>query len=639
MTFCKYCGTPNSTGTRVCTNCGKQLLPDEEISPLPVEQASTETSVADEDEDTGKRPVVKPARRSTTPEESTIATVSEPTERVRPPEPTVRIQPSTPQVENVVAPTGKLPVGNRQQANEDVPTSRLEAEQPAQEPYGPVIAGQQQGNGDVTPQFGLTPPYTPPVVDQPQAGAYYPQQGTPSYPGYTPVPGAYPTPSGAYYPPVGGYQTPLPPQEPNRALKKLAEPFPLWTILAGIVAIIAVLIVLHLTGSDWANGAAHASIFAVVCGLILAVLLVLRTIGGMARRAKPYIASIVAIVLLFVYAGGAIVVQPTLHVAQGHTLESQQQWTNALIEYQLGGEHQPASENLARTYVEWGESLNKQQQYQNALGKYDIVLNDFSTVTDQVNKARQDKVSALISWGQQDMQQQDYSGAMQHFDDTLSLLYCYQSCQDQVKPLDATAYYNQGENYLSNKQYSTAVSTFQAIQTRFPDSPEAHKAHPELAKGLYGEGLQEKAASCQSAISTYQELAKNYKDTPEGTKARTALAAPQSVTGHFAKGVPGNGYISQASLIQGLQANVDSTTFFNMLASAPVVTIASNGNFMFNNIAQGKYALVWGTTGPDGSQHFVIYHPHNSNTPVYQANVGPLCPFDFGSIYEPIPTN
>jgi len=52
---------------------------------------------------------------------------------------------------------------------------------------------------------------------------------------------------------------------------------------------------------------------------------------------------------------------------------------------------------------------------------------------------------------------------------------------------------------------------------------------------------------------------------------------------------------------------------------------------------QGTYDLAWGTTNNNsGSESFTFYY-RSDGSPAYVANVGPLCPYDFGNIKQNIP--
>src|SRR5260370_106495 len=51
-----------------------------------------------------------------------------------------------------------------------------------------------------------------------------------------------------------------PPVAPEPWYKKMAKPLPVWAFLSIIVAAVALLVVLQLTGSDWAAGAMHLAI-------------------------------------------------------------------------------------------------------------------------------------------------------------------------------------------------------------------------------------------------------------------------------------------------------------------------------------------------------------------------------------------
>src|SRR5216110_1280294 len=172
--------------------------------------------------------------------------------------------------------------------------------------------------------------------------------GTPqplTNPGPSPYPlgGTWQNPPGGTWqnPPPGmwsGYQQPVS-TRPPKPLSRLARPLPLWALLGGIVLIIGLLVALHLTGSDWGQGAANASRAAVYIGIILVVVLILRSLNwqnssGMASslnptRVRQYIVSLLCIIVIFVYSGVSQALVPTLHIAQGRSQEGQRQWQTA----------------------------------------------------------------------------------------------------------------------------------------------------------------------------------------------------------------------------------------------------------------------------------------------------------------------
>jgi hypothetical protein len=208
-----------------------------------------------------------------------------------------------------------------------------------------------------------------------------------------------------------------------------------------------------------------------------------------------------------------------------------------------------------------------------------------------------------------------------------------------VDGLDATAYYDLAEFELSTQNYTDAATNFGTVLSLFPNSPEATKQHGDYAQALYGEGQAQLTSVCSLAIPTYQQLVAQFADTPQGQQAAAALKAPQPVKGRFIGVVPHSSSLMDiAALMKGLYANIPTTPFYTILAASPQVVINSDGTFAFKPVPQGTYDLAWGTNNTaDGSQSFVFYSNRADNSLSYVAKVGPLCPYDFGSILEDIP--
>src|SRR5262249_35358244 len=149
--------------------------------------------------------------------------------------------------------------------------------------------------------------------------------------------------------------------------------------------------------------------------------------------------------------------QNSLHMAQGRYLENQQSWAAAIAAYQAGGERSSVALDVARTYNEWGEAQSKQQQYQGAVTSFSVVIMHYQNVTAEFNRAKADIVAAYFGWGDQASQQQDYAGATAHYDALLSLVFCnVNSCTEQARVRDATAYYHLAELLLARQQYAQA---------------------------------------------------------------------------------------------------------------------------------------------------------------------------------------
>jgi hypothetical protein len=454
--------------------------------------------------------------------------------------------------------------------------------------------------------------YVPTVQDLPIAGSFPQSQGTP--------------PSNVQQP----------------WYKRLSKPMPIWALIGSILLVVLVLVVLQLTGSDWAAGAMRVGIVAGILALLILLITVVRMLLGMAAKSNPtrliqlISAGLVILLLSFLCLVG-LTQQSAIHSLQGHSWEGQQQWQSAINQYQLAGEGAPTSENIARVYNLWGEQFTSQQHYVDALAKYNIVLMYYGSASAGVARAQSDTVAAYLAWGHQASQQHDYTAATNHYDALLHLSYCAATCQSQANALDATAYYNLAESQLVAKNYSDAVNNFHIVVSRFASSPEAHNLHGDYAKALFGQGKQQLNTVCSSAIPTYQQLSTQFGDTPEGKQATGALRANQPVKGHFISSVPNDPSLTPiATIIHGLNNKLPDSQFYQLLSTAPTTQIQSNGSFSFKPLSQGTYDLAWGTNRTTGSQNFQFaYKPDGSS--YYVANIGPLCPYDFGDLNETIP--
>lgn len=443
-------------------------------------------------------------------------------------------------------------------------------------------------------------------------------------------------------PPTPPYGTPPAPR--SSRFQALAKPMPLLVLLCTLVLVAGIFIILFFTGSDWAAGAMHLAFGAGSIALLIVLATIARLFAGMASRTNPkrvrqFINTGIAFLLLLLLSLTGFTQQGTIHSLQAHSFEGQQQWQSAINEYRLAGERAPVSDNIARVYNEWGEQFAGQQRYQEAFVKFDTILNAFGSPADQVNRAQMDEINAYIGWAKQAMDAKSYSDATTRYNELLQKSYCQTSCKAQVDRLDATAYYDLAEAELSTKNYTDAATNFDTILTTFPNTPEATKLHADYAQALYGEGQGQLTSVCSSAIPTYQQLASQFADTPQGQQAAAALKAPQPVKGRFIGVVPhSSSLVDIVALMKGLYANIPNTPFYNILASSPQVTINSDGTFAFKPVPQGNYDLAWGTNNTaDGSQSYTFYTNRTDNSITYLAKVGPLCPYDFGSIPEDIP--
>jgi tetratricopeptide (TPR) repeat protein len=497
---------------------------------------------------------------------------------------------------------------------------------PAANPWPIDIEDQEPGQfSDPNPNYGYQPLYSPqtPAYNQPMFNqAAFNDQSQPMQPMY---------------------------QDQQREEIELAKspgrwarPFPRWALLTSAIGILVLLIVLHLTGSDWAMGALHAAYAALVIGIFLLLLFVVRLVDGLASplnttRGWQIATSILALLLLFLYSGALQFTQPNIHTLQARYLESHQQWQTAINEYQFSGEKAPNGADIARTYASWGLALNGSHQYNEALTKFAVVIDQFNAVQSQLQRAHEGKIAALLALGEQELQNKDYTDATDHFATILGLSYCNQTCTAKVDPLAASAYYNQGETALGQKKYTDSVDAFNTVLTQFSSAPEAKRLHKDMAKALLGQGQSELSTACSSAIPTYQQLANAYSDTAQGRTAKAALNEPQNVEGTFANNDP-SATFDQIGLTQGLNGSMTQDQVFNAWYNARQTTIQSDGSFVFHNVPQGDYDLIWYTS--DGTMEIAGFlYQQGTNKPIYTAHVGPLCPANVGTISNSTSTN
>jgi tetratricopeptide (TPR) repeat protein len=539
-----------------------------------------------------------------------------------------------------LARTGSYPTHGEPAAESDAPTVPELPGVPAAPQYPPA------------PQQYLTPPGQPPAGSPGQPSGPYSGPYPGPYPGQPPYP--YPAPdtqprydyqyeaqgSQPLYGQLAVLGAQVPPRrEPPQWLRSLARPFPIWITLVAILVTLAVFGGLALLGNDWAQSALFIGLAAGAVFLFVATLTIVRSIGGMGgaqntHRLRQYVSSGLALFLLLGLFGASFVLQTPLHRAQAASFEGQKQWQLALTEYRQAGETAPASNDLARVYNEWAEQSTAQGEYSAAIDFFSSVLKTYPGATSQVARAKTGIVATYIAWGKAALDSKDYQSATQRLDILLALDYCDSGCQTTAGAADATAYYNLAEAALATQAYDVAVDKFHSLVTRFPSSPEAPQAHADLAKSLLGLGQKQRTGVCSQAIPTYQELSTKFADTPEGQAATAELAQPQPVIGRFTKAIPGGAY---AILAKGMYHNMPHNEFISKVSyPAPRVHVNADGSFRFNAIAQGTWDLVWATVNANGENYIFAYRSSDGLS-YFQAQVGPLCAYDLGSIDEDFP--
>lgn len=449
--------------------------------------------------------------------------------------------------------------------------------------------------------------------------------------------------------PLGNVYPGVPPQrasvqpgqdlsDPLAGVNALVRPLPWRTSLPGLAAGALLLLALVFLNPDWATGATVSGLVAVIFALLLLIAAGVRVALGLLARSNPrrrsqVITTTLLVLCLFFFSGLGMSQQTSLHSVQARFLESQQSWQAAISEYQAAGETAPASQNLARAYVEWGESLSRQRQYADAVNRFTTALSQYTRATGVFSRARGDLVAAYLAWATDASRRQDYAGGVAHYDALLASGYCVAACQAQAQVQDATTYDQLAEQQLGAQQYARAVAAFRALTTRFPTAPEAGRVHADYSRALWGLGQQQLGASCADAVVTYQQLAQQFADTAQGQQAATALQQPIQARGRFTQYVPGAPDHPTAFLVQGLVVGIHQYQFPPLLRTAPTTQIHADGTFTFTSVPPGTYELVWSS---DGTLHF--YYAFSGNQVLYMARVGPLCAYDFGNVDQAIPS-
>jgi tetratricopeptide (TPR) repeat protein len=382
-------------------------------------------------------------------------------------------------------------------------------------------------------------------------------------------------------------------------------PLPRWFTIGAAALVVLGLLLVWLTGSDWANGAVRAGIAALVVGAIVLGAFLFRLSQG--HRATRTVSLAVASVLLLIILGTAgITLQGPIHAAQANVLEGQQKFASAVSEFKAAND----TIGVARTYNDWGEFLLKQGTFSvpddptqtatdGALAKFNFVLDQHNGFTksedaniqDQVARAKQGLVNTALAWGDTHLNNSDYQGAVDRF-----------------------------KIVLDQKNIYGAVSSFVQLHK------EAAKAYLGLGQQLITSGTA--AGDCTDAVQTYQILVKDFSDTSQGQQAATDLKKPQSVTGLIivrSKGTPASGaklFLSARWQLSGgfFQASDDLST-----------TSDSSGHFTFQNVTPGDTKYLISYIGTSGGEEITVV---GGNQPANVVQVQPLCPTDAGTVAQ-----
>jgi hypothetical protein len=387
---------------------------------------------------------------------------------------------------------------------------------------------------------------------------------------------------------------------------------------------------LTISGHDWADMALRPGVAAIVVAGCAATAWLVRWSMG-AQVPTGSILRPLAITLIGVLALGgstAVIAQPRIHQAQGNFLEGQGHWAGAISEYGAGNGQTTNDQELARTYNSWGQALAQKGNFEDAITKFHLVY-QYPNATGEVSKAEMGEISAQFMLAQQDLAAESFPDATARLAQIKALSYCLSDCSHQVDVLSAQAYFDEAESALAGKNYVDAVTNFDIVLNKYSGSAQAPRVHNDLAQALLNLGQSVRATSCSGALTYYQRLAKEFGDTPPGQQAKSDLSAPQDVKGHISNS-DSTHPLSLVALAQGLSGNMTSAQVLPAWNAARIKTsILESGDFVFKQVPQGTYDLMW--FGTNGSEIYGAFtFDLNSKIPFNVASVGPLCPVDLG---------
>lgn len=212
------------------------------------------------------------------------------------------------------------------------------------------------------------------------------------------------------------------------------------------------------------------------------------------------------------------------------------------------------------------------------------MLTSYKNATSQVTQAQKDEVALYLAWARSDIQKgqpQTYQAASQHLDTLLGLSFCDAACQASAKPLDAQALHQYGKSQIT-------------------------------------------ANACTGAVTTYQDLTRRFPDTTDGQQAAQELMAPQPVSGLFSPGPPAGFTVSTALVPPGTYSNVKTLTSA-FVASKYHSSVPTSGAFQFSSVILGDYYLAIVIVYQGQTVIDLITDTVGSTTPL-AITVGPLCP-------------
>ena len=379
---------------------------------------------------------------------------------------------------------------------------------------------------------------------------------------------------------------------------------------------------LALAHEDWSAGAAVAGKVSLGVALLALLVTLLRAARGR-RSARALLASLIVIVLFAALGTGGLLFAAPLHGIQARALEAGGQYGAAIHEYALAGERPPNAPNIARTYDEWGEHMLAGQAYAAALGQFSLVVERYDASGAATDRAAKDIVDTYTAWvqgGASDIPFADAVAAMAAYRTSAA---CDTACRAAVGAVEAQTRYSYGAQLVAAKDYAGAVAQFEMVQSAFPTSDYAARAHTAAAPAYLSLARLQVSSACAGAVAAYRTLTTHYGNTPAGGQAKAALAAPVDVSGTL------RGFPTYALPVMHLSRHIDPA---NLTFSDEYSTTLDprTGRFTFKRVAQGAYNLSTSRALPVSNEY--EYFTANESHDPYAVHVGPVCALDLGVI-------
>lgn len=423
----------------------------------------------------------------------------------------------------------------------------------------------------------------------------------------------------------------------------LAMPFPRNLVIgigvgAFVVLVAGFILQALLAGGDWAHGSLAAGTDALLLAAIAAIGSGVRYWLG--RRSTDFLRLASVLLVALVLLGGlGLGLSHQLHFVQGESAEHSGAFALAVAQYKLYGETAPNAPDVARADTIWGEQLSAQHNYAGATKALQEAIISYPKDAALTTRAAKDLYAVYSAWLAAGGEGMPYGDAATFFASYSASSACDPTCQTTAAGQEAQTRLLAGSQLAQAGDFAQAVVEFDTIQTKFPNTDYASKAHATGAQVYlaYGKQLLTNPDTCKGELTTSQTLAQEYQtllaafqtltskygDTPEGQQGAQMMSAPQPVTGtltSFPTATPTPTIHLSKSVNQ-------SSLYFSNNYNSPVD--AKTGAFSFANVTPGDYNLH---TERDLGYKVDIQIIHSSSGNLYNIHVGALCPLALGTI-------